>query len=269
MYQADNAQYKNQEPSPAEIWQPILDFVTDPKHAAGFTAIATIVMAITTIVYTVYSRQQWRAIQNQTSLMREQTVNTLAAVITQLNPNPDPVNEPNLLNPEPLNWRPIGISFANVGKVSSGKFVATAVIKREHIPGYGILGHPENGSVSEQIVRPDDPTNPPTSDRPRIEFSTTFNQTDRDDIRSMKEAVEISGNYVYDNGFGDSISRQFCYLFVFLPPHEQPVEVPDRPPAVMPGGPTWGYCPDVNRKVHIASQWKEKPNTDHSQRNRP
>jgi hypothetical protein len=56
-----DARGPDQELNPLEIWRTIFNWVADPTHSNAVTAVATVIICLTGVVYTVFAGGQWEA----------------------------------------------------------------------------------------------------------------------------------------------------------------------------------------------------------------
>jgi hypothetical protein len=244
------------------------------KKALGsanfWIAVATIAMAVTTMVYTHYARKQWEAMDSQvktmkcqltemskqTTVMRQQTVGTYAAAIPKTIPWPRTIGN----DLEFLNYTGIGLSYTNVGKVKATNFIAEATLTRQSLPSYKPLGVAQHKSISRPQIRPNDQNGPNgMMDDADIRFDTEMlTQNDLTLLSDSRETLEIRGYFQYEDGFGDIVHEPICFLYVVRAQHVFP-----SGPSTGGGGGEWFPCDDAKMLMRQAQEWKQghpKPN---------
>jgi len=177
------------------------------------------------IAYTIYTARIYRAnrnaadaarqtlieIQKQTTAQRQELVGTFAAVIPKESPGPQTI--PN--DAQLLKYMGLSLTFRNIGKVKAKDFASEATMVRESIPGYQPKGTPQRRQISKSELRPYEQNGPyGMADAAYMKFdASTFTDSDIMQLHDLSETVEISGNFHYDNGFGDQIQESFCFVY--------------------------------------------------------
>jgi hypothetical protein len=209
-------------PSPAQEHQP--ERRKDNTPAWKKTAeIAAILIAGGLLVVNIFALSAAKKAANaaqsaaktasdQTALLRDQLSGTLAAAIPQEPPYP-----PTITNDlKHLKFTGIGFNFSNVGKVSAKHFIAEATMTRESLPGFQPLGDPQHKEITQADMRPHEQNGQHgiVSDG-YLKFETAeFSEADLWRLGHYGETVEIKGHFQYDNGFKETITQPFCFIFV-------------------------------------------------------
>jgi hypothetical protein len=237
---------------------------------SGFwTAAATVVIAVATIVYTHYARKQWQEMHDsgtdthalaqqavtQGTLLRQQIVGTYAAAIPKSTPAPAELSN----DLEFLRFQGIDMSFTNVGKTKATGFIADATLIRKTLPNYTPIGIPEYKHISQAQIRPNDQNGPNSiGDTPVIRFNTkALTERDIASLQNLRETIEIDGHFQYGNGFDDTVKEAFCFLYV----GQFPQHIFTKSGASTGGGGGgWTTCDD-KEFIEQAVKWKQKQQT--------
>lgn len=158
---------------------------------------------VTILIYMATSNQAesthktFAEIQKQTTMIRQQLVGTQAALIVFGQPRWEDTK------------RELSFQITNGGQVIGRLVKFDATIQRKSLPnktpiGGAILVHSENEEIAKNATFPIKVTLPW---RLPQEMKNVANWPGR-------EFVTIDGAYTYDDGFGDTISHKFCFLWM-------------------------------------------------------
>ena len=161
-----------------------------------WTAVATVMIAITTGIYTYYARKQWEAMDKQATLMHEQLVGTEAAVLV--------VSEyPGIELPA----YGFDIGLRNDGHVIASKVRVTLTAKRETVSTTEAIGEPwhcdfdlppiAQGKVGEHQC-----------------FLQGLNERSWQPIGAFQQTIAVDGGFSYWNGFEDVPIQSVCLRYV-------------------------------------------------------
>lgn len=164
------------------------------------------------LLYTIFTGLMWCAnyraadaahdtlcqIQQQTKLMHQQLVGTLAAVVV-IGDNPiwDEVTHQ------------LTIQVSNTGVVNGTLIRFDAIIQHKSLPheipiGVPVKVHRENEQLQKNVSL-------------SIKQSIPWILDDTTNDASLwpgKDITTIDGSFTYDNGFGESITQKFCFLWM-------------------------------------------------------
>jgi hypothetical protein len=235
----DDIHNSNQQSSTPEAVMRVWEFIKKPEHANAIMAIFTILIFVATVAYALIALAQWSAmsgqlkeIQKQTTLTRQQLVGTQGAVIT--------------LNGEPA-WdgtkQSLRVHLVNSGSVTGMITSFTATLQRRRLPEQRPIGEPFSIEISNREM--------PKSEGFDLEKGLPWPLPQVKDQRFWPgdEIVTMNGSYSYADGFNDTISHDFC--FIWLPPWNLQVPIPNG--AGWSGGQWRGGtqgCPTVQEEVN-------------------
>jgi hypothetical protein len=136
-------------------------------------------------------------IQKQTRLMRQQLVGTMAAVV--------------IIGDSPR-WdratQKLTFLVINTGSLIGTVTSFDATIQRKSLPKEIPIGDPVKIHISNQQIE--------KGSTYKIEKGIPWILPEVKDVRLWpgKEIVTVNGSYAYDNGFGESISHNVCFLWM-------------------------------------------------------
>jgi len=197
--------------------RPLKRLSTILTNADNWTAFATLVIAVATVVYTVYAGRQWRemvaassdtktlasaasaqakASQDQVALLRQQLEATEGAIITIEASSDFKGTTPYLK-----------FSLMNEGHIAAHKVLARLEVTRRSLPKDETLSTLEPWLISVQEV-------PVWKDR-RIDkpYPLRISSRDLELIKDTRVGYRVRGNLTYNNGFATS-TQTICYYFV-------------------------------------------------------
>jgi hypothetical protein len=171
------------------------------------------------IIYTLYTAGIYRAnrdaakatqdtfgqIQQQTTLMRQQLVGTQSAVVI-FNGN-GPTTEPYPIKAKKFN---VNVGLKNDGHVVANSVEIRYTVQVLHIADDGRTGKQWPCGKVMGVLPPSTPNRPADYLQCFVEIS----DEDFRDIIDRKSTLAVEGNYVYDNGFGESKTQPFCLRYV-------------------------------------------------------
>jgi hypothetical protein len=191
----------------------MIEWLHDPSNHTTVTTGCAIGGLFVAAIYTLFAMFQWYSMQGQLSEMRKaneitrkQLVGTESAIVV-FNTN-SPATEPYPIRDRTFD---INAAFRNDGHV-----IANGV--KIHI-AVQVLQIADNVRVGKQWTC--DKTIaalPPSSpNRPADYLQCFIDEISNEDFRNIldrKSTLAIEGSYVYDNGFGESITQPFCFRYL-------------------------------------------------------
>jgi hypothetical protein len=163
----------------------------------AWIAVATVVIAVTTGIYTHYARKQWKVMEGQLSLTRDQLKGTQAAFVSVTLG----MNEP---------YSAVIIYVRNNGHVISGRFTGRFTITRETLPERKIVGEP--------IIKTIGPHPLPVGQDGMIEETyqiPNFGSEGWDSIKRLEQTIFIEWDVSYDDGFEEVIHDHRCMFYLY------------------------------------------------------
>ena len=149
--------------------------------------------------------------------------------------------------------------FANVGRVSATGFEAVATMTKESLPSYKTLRSPQTKRVASTQFRPHTQMPPDIpgfrTDDVHIAFDTDmFTNQDIARMNTADETVEIKGSLKYEDGFGNRIFNEYCFMYLVVQRH-----VFAQSGASTGGGEGgWGLCSNMRRTVAEVKAWRNR-----------
>jgi hypothetical protein len=174
------------------------DALKETEKTNRIIAIFTMVIAITGIVYTFFAGEQWKAMERQltqlntqNTLMRQQLVGTQAAVLRASHS---------------FDIEGFTFGLANTRDVDAINIYVKITITPVSLPNGLPLASPIIREFRPKRVEKDNGF----TERLPIPWSV---QRDMQEGWPGKETVKVSGEYSYEDGFGDKIPGAFCDLW--------------------------------------------------------
>lgn len=157
-------------------------------------------------------QQQAQAAQDSVAEIRKQMRGSQAAIVTVGFPR----------NPDSIQALVIGIiaEFKNVGKVNALQFKSITSLQLIEIPDFTNIGSPQTLRVAKPQIPPYLPDYGNEVLVNAVFDESGVTEKDVDAIRTGKATYKITTIYSYDDGFGDTISQNRCYMFVHIIPPE-------------------------------------------------
>jgi hypothetical protein len=157
--------------------------------------VATIVIALATVVNLIVARAMWSEMHTQGTILRQQLVGSQGAVIR--------VSDPPGWDPLAYN---LGLPVSNDG-AGNGTVNLKAKIVRRSLPDQGIAGDPVEINIVDRVV---------PAKLTIMENRVLPWQLEPVDDRDWpgKFTLTISGSFDYNNGFGDKFTGQFCFFWL-------------------------------------------------------
>jgi hypothetical protein len=190
------------EPTPFEIWSLIFRWIADPSHANAITAIATCVICITGIFYTVFAGKQWIANKNAADAAKSAAETARQTL--------ESVDRAYLSSGEPEEvlggWGVIKIPISNTGHIPTDSTNLRLNFERM-TPQGRVLEDRVMEIKTKPSIEPGRNTYFLVIGMPRTDNGTAAAITHRAQI------LLVRGHLSYGNGFGKSDMLELCYAY--------------------------------------------------------
>jgi hypothetical protein len=193
---------RDTEPNPAEVWRIIFAWIADPTHANAITAVATFVICLTGIFYTIYSGLQWKAADKAAGAAKSAAETADKA-----------------LHISERAYVVAGLPSMNM----TTDVVTLPIVNTGHIPSGDVRAIIHEATV---VVIPDSPINHPIeahwkhytlesvpTSGETLNFNISAPNVDVAQLKSGHQQVLIVGVISYNDGFRDDPDQQWAFCF--------------------------------------------------------
>ena len=187
-------------------WDGLKEWFFKITVAEAGMLLLTLVIAASSIIYTMYAKRQWKAMNGQLSEMREQTritrqemVGTQGAVVRMDLPVWDAQSK-------------FTVNLLNDGGVNATHVNMSAQVLRESLQSEKQIGKAVDINIRDEVIRGRNERSPAAITpswlvpwhKPKVEEPNWPGE----------EAFVFRGTFSYDNGFGDVVSQEFCLMWL-------------------------------------------------------
>jgi hypothetical protein len=187
--------------------------------------VCTALITVATIAYAIIAGFQLNAIRHTNGLTSEavqaaKTANELTRSLVKSQQQAI-VDLTIPSDPDSISQIAGGLSaqFVNKGKVDATNFSATATFQKISLPSFRSIGKLQTVTVSQPRILPLSEGN---GGLESVVFATFDVSQIRDSdivaIKSQTLTFKMSVSYSYEDGFGDTINNNRCFLYLNIPP---------------------------------------------------